>query len=65
MRMNNQEIDNLINHFYDLKSNKVNVGNLLRQMELKVPVKSNTNKGGKDWDGNATQESDKIEIKKI
>ena len=30
MRMNNQEIDNLINHFYDLKSNKVNVGNLLR-----------------------------------
>lgn len=68
MRMNNQDIDNLISHFFDLKSNKVNVGNLLRQLEVRIPVKSNTRPGatgGKDWDGKSTQASDKIEMRKI
>jgi ribosomal protein L23 len=62
MRMNKTEIDNLITHFFDIKSNKVNINLLMKFVELRVPLSSNNARGGlkesnveRDLDGRSTK----------
>ena len=58
-----KELDALLNHFYDPKSDCIDCRQIIRSLE--VPLKSSLKETSKDWEGRQTLLSEKLEFRKV